>query len=430
MRSDRSHLLGSAREPRAARHCYENNDYPSDVGKCFTNDDSTDRICLILRRHFSRCIAMLSLALSLLAAGAESQKAETLPSFHGKSFEAWLAAADSNYTGFEEAAEYWDTAAVPLWVQRLRPSVPQRERNAALRALEIVLRDNGTERLRSIAATQAVPVLVTLVRSERGFFRSRIVNALRAIGPGAKAAAPELITILRDPVDPDGGRFSVRSTAARALGDIQEPREEIITALRSALVDTEFPVRKAGLSALQAMSWRAISATNDIESVRFKHGPEFARAAEQALIEIRRPRPLLVGDTLPDIKMPNFTNSVESLSRFKGKLVVLDFWSSTCPPCQPAMSKLNELAMKRADWKDKVVFVGINEDDALATGRIHAQKRGWKNIQFLFDEGQKLHDLFRSGLPELILADSDGRIIWRGHPTEIALEEEIRRLLR
>ena len=94
------------------------------------------------------------------------------------------------------------------------------------------------------------------------------------------------------------------------------------------------------------------------------------------------------------------------------------------------MSELNELAMKRADWKDKVVFVGINEDDALATGRIHAQKRGWKSIQFLFDEGQKLHDLFRSGLPELILADSDGRIIWRGHPTEIALEEEIRRLLR
>jgi len=388
------------------------------------------RSAVILRRNLSRCIALLSLALALPATRAESQKAETLPAFRGKSFEAWIAAADSNYTAFEEAAEYWDTAAVPLWVERLGSSAPQRERNAALRALEIVLRDNGTERLRSIAATQAVPVLVTLVRSERGFFRSRIVNALRAMGPGAKAAAPELIAILRDPVDPDGGRFSVRSTAARALGEIQEPREEIVTALRSALRDTEAPVRRAALSGLGSMSWRAISATNDIESVRLKYGPEFARAAEQALLEIRRPRPLLVGDSLPAIEVPNFTNGMEALSRFKGKVVVLDFWSSTCPPCQPAMSELNELAMKRADWKEKVMFVGINEDDALATGRSHAQKRGWKNIQFLFDEGQKLHDLFRAGLPELILADSAGKIIWRGHPTDIALEEEIRRLLR
>src|SRR3954462_14091838 len=108
----------------AARHCDENNDYHMMPVRVSGLMIERLRSTVILRRHLTRCVAMLSLAFSLLTTGAESQKAETLPPFRGKSFEGWIAAADANYTGFEEAAEYWDTAAVPLWVQHLRLSVP------------------------------------------------------------------------------------------------------------------------------------------------------------------------------------------------------------------------------------------------------------------------------------------------------------------
>jgi hypothetical protein len=74
--------------------------------------------------------------------------------------------------------------------------------------------------------------------------------------------------------------------------------------------------------------------------------------------------------------------------------------------------------------------VGISEDETAEAARAHAAKRGWSSVELLFDAGQKAHQTFRASLPEVILADGLGKIVWRGHPTEIALEEEIGKLLQ
>jgi peroxiredoxin len=340
-----------------------------------------------------------------------------------------MVAAESDYEGFQDAVEFWGVEMVPGWVQILERSKSSSERNAALRALGIALRDNGLESVRRAAATQAVPSLVSLLRTEKGIFRRRIVNALRAMGPGAKAASPALLAILRNPDDPDEGRFSIRSGAALALGDIQEPPQEIAHALGAALHDGDEQVRRCALSALKSLSWQAMAATNEIESVMLKHGPEFQKAAAQALLEIRRPRPLLVGDLLPEIELPKLGPGRQRLSALQGKIIVLDFWSAHCPPCQPAMTHLDALAKRRTDWAERVAFLGISEDETSSEARAHAAKRGWQSVQLLFDQEQKVHQLFRSGLPELILVDGQGKIVWRGHPTEVALEAEIERLL-
>jgi thiol-disulfide isomerase/thioredoxin len=68
--------------------------------------------------------------------------------------------------------------------------------------------------------------------------------------------------------------------------------------------------------------------------------PVLAKAGPQTI------RPLTVGDTVPDIEfthIANYTSATARLSDFRGKLVILDFWSSWCGSCMDAMPKMQSL---------------------------------------------------------------------------------------
>src|SRR6185312_10987349 len=57
-------------------------------------------------------------------------------------------------------------------------------------------------------------------------------------------------------------------------------------------------------------------------------------------------KPLSIGDTVPDITLTNVYNypsSTIKLSDLKGKLVILDFWSTWCGSCIEAMPESEKL---------------------------------------------------------------------------------------
>lgn len=58
---------------------------------------------------------------------------------------------------------------------------------------------------------------------------------------------------------------------------------------------------------------------------------------------------------------PLTASAPQSLSDFKGKIVVIDFWASWCGPCKIALPHYNKLYKT---YKDQgVLFVGVNEDE-------------------------------------------------------------------
>ena len=66
------------------------------------------------------------------------------------------------------------------------------------------------------------------------------------------------------------------------------------------------------------------------------------------------------GDAFPTPSLPalNGKGTID-LSKYKGKVVILDFWASWCEPCKIELPYLNSLAKKNKD----VVIIGINMDE-------------------------------------------------------------------
>jgi peroxiredoxin len=70
---------------------------------------------------------------------------------------------------------------------------------------------------------------------------------------------------------------------------------------------------------------------------------------------------VLVGEMAPDVKLPSLDNKMISLSDFRGKYVLLDFWASFCPPCREENPNLVRCYKK---YKDKGFEIfGVSLDD-------------------------------------------------------------------
>lgn len=61
----------------------------------------------------------------------------------------------------------------------------------------------------------------------------------------------------------------------------------------------------------------------------------------------------------PDFTLPTADGKSLKLSDYKGKIVIVDFWATWCPPCRKGIPDLIEI---QNEYKDDVVIIGISLD--------------------------------------------------------------------
>jgi thiol-disulfide isomerase/thioredoxin len=64
----------------------------------------------------------------------------------------------------------------------------------------------------------------------------------------------------------------------------------------------------------------------------------------------------------PELSLKDQSGTTQTLSAYRGKIVVLNFWATWCGPCREELPRLNALAREYAP--KNVVFVAASLDDA------------------------------------------------------------------
>ena len=116
------------------------------------------------------------------------------------------------------------------------------------------------------------------------------------------------------------------------------------------------------------------------------------------------------GKPLPDFSLVDMNGKQHSLADYKGKVVLINFWATWCPPCVKEMPSMQRLQDKFSDQPFETLAVNMGEDKA--------------TIQAFLDSEQ----MKKTPLSFSILLDSDGAVLksWKifAFPTTFLIDKE------
>ena len=91
------------------------------------------------------------------------------------------------------------------------------------------------------------------------------------------------------------------------------------------------------------------------------------------------------------------------------------------------------LEHKGTEWADKVKIIGLSIDGDKAKLKSHVETKGWTKVDHYFIGGADKckKDYGISGVPHVLLVDTNGKIVFKGHPASRKnLEEDFDKLLK
>jgi peroxiredoxin len=178
----------------------------------------------------------------------------------------------------------------------------------------------------------------------------------------------------------------------------RETLQEVTTTLASALREQP-PAGKPGQPDDLYM-WLA-------SLVRYEHmqaqsdNPQFAEALSK--LEAADAARQKVDFTLSDLQ-----GNPWHLRDLKGKVVLVNFWATWCPPCRKEMPDLQALYDR---YKDQgFVVVSISDEEAAKVQPFIAERK--ITYPVLLDPGRKINDLFQvEGIPKSFVYNREGKLV-------------------
>jgi len=115
------------------------------------------------------------------------------------------------------------------------------------------------------------------------------------------------------------------------------------------------------------------------------------------------------GDAVPDFTVTALDGAKVQLSKLKGKVVLVNFWATWCPPCREELKHVQKEIIDRFADRD-FVFMPISRGEKPSVVEAFLAKTGYAFTVYL-DPDQKVFKLFATNyIPRNFLIGRDGRV--------------------
>ena len=113
----------------------------------------------------------------------------------------------------------------------------------------------------------------------------------------------------------------------------------------------------------------------------------------------------------PALKLKDIEGKSHDLAKLKGKVVLINFWATWCPPCRREMPSMERLSQRFKGQPFVVLAVDVGEDaDTIET--FTSQLDTSLTFPILLDTRSQTMRAWRvAGLPTTFLVDKQGRIV-------------------
>ena len=119
--------------------------------------------------------------------------------------------------------------------------------------------------------------------------------------------------------------------------------------------------------------------------------------------------------TAPDFTLRSLNGDSVSLKKYRGKIVLLDFWATWCAPCRISIPELVELQKKYRDRGVAVLGISMDDPQMFSDKFILAFKEKFKmNYPILRADQKVAMDYFATAsmaIPTLFVINREGKIV-------------------
>lgn len=118
-----------------------------------------------------------------------------------------------------------------------------------------------------------------------------------------------------------------------------------------------------------------------------------------------------IGMNVPEFKVKMFDGQTVDIKDLRGKVVLLNFWATWCPPCRLELSKVQKEVIDRFKDKD-FVFLPISREDSYEKIKTFREQTG-HSFPMGMDPERQIFSLFaNSTIPRNFILDKKGKIIY------------------
>jgi peroxiredoxin len=139
-------------------------------------------------------------------------------------------------------------------------------------------------------------------------------------------------------------------------------------------------------------------------------------------------QPSEVTGVAPAFTLTDLEGKPVSLSEFRGKVVVLDFWATWCPPCKREIPDFVDLQKEYGSQGVQIVGIALDEPDKV---KAFARQNGMNYPVLLGTDDVSLRYGGIEGIPTTFIIDKSGKIVntFEGYRPRQVFETEIKKLL-